>query len=115
MSAYIPFLIIPLIFILFDILTGVIKALKNNELSSTKAREGLYHKTGFIILIIFGCFLNFSQTYFDIGVSIPALQSISIYICVTELISTLENLTKISPELEKFLKKYFNDKDGSTD
>lgn len=115
MSAYIPFLIIPLIFILFDILTGIIKALKNNELSSTKAREGLYHKTGFIILIIFGYFLNFSQTYFDLGVSIPALQSISIYICVTELISTMENLTKISPELEKFLRKYFNNRDGSSD
>ena len=106
----IPFIIVPLIFIVFDVITGVLKAIKEKNLSSTKAREGLYHKTGFMLLIIFSTFLNFAQNYFTLGIEVPVLQAVSVYICATETISTLENISRISPELNKFLSKFLEEK-----
>ena len=109
-SEYIPFIVIPLIMMCFDVLSGVIKAIKQKELSSTKAREGLYHKMGFVILLLFSLFLTYSQSYINLGIDIPILQATAIYICCTELISTLENLRQISPELCTFLDKFIQDK-----
>ena len=110
MSNLIIYITITCIFMLFDIVSGVTKAVKNHELSSTKAREGLYHKFGFLLLLILAAFLNYAQAYINLGISVPLLEATSIYICCTELISTLENLCIISPELCGFLDKFISKK-----
>lgn len=109
-STYIMYIVITCVFMLFDIISGTTKAVKNKELSSTKAREGLYHKFGFLLLLIFAAFLNYAQGYIQLGVEVPLLEATSIYICCTELISTLENLRQISPELCAFLDKFLQAK-----
>ena len=110
MNELIPFFIIPCLFSLFDILTGVIKGIKLKELSSTKLREGLYHKTGFVLLLCFTGGLNYAQEFIQLGIDIPLLQTASIYIICTETVSILENISKIAPELCGFIDKYFSDK-----
>ena len=42
----------PVIFSLFDIITGVIQAIINHDLDSTKMRSGLLHKVLIIIVIL---------------------------------------------------------------
>lgn len=94
------------IFILFDIITGVIKALYNNGLNSTNLRQGLFHKLSEIIAVVGAGLLEYGIAYVHLGVDIPVLDIVSAYICLTELISVLENLANVNPKLAKLFKPY---------
>lgn len=88
-----------LVFMLTDVVSGVLKAIKNRELSSTKAREGIYKKASFILFVAFGYLADFAMEYIDIGFKFPAATTISTLVIVTEAISILENVGSINPEL----------------
>lgn len=98
--------IVPCVLMVFDVITGTLQAIINKQLSSTKAREGLYHKAGLILLLGLSSFLTWAQGYIDIEMNIPLLQATSIYISVTEIISNFENIKKINPEITEFIDKY---------
>lgn len=97
-----------LVFILFDILTGVIKAVKNGELSSKVARQGLFNKTGFVLVIVFGCLCEYSSSLVDFGFEVPLILPTCIYIVMLEVLSIIENLCDISPDLAKYLGKFIS-------
>lgn len=86
-------------FMLIDVFTGTLKAVKNKELNSTKAREGMYKKASFIIFIAFGYLADYAMVYVDLGFKFPAAITICTLVILTEAISILENLGKINPEL----------------
>lgn len=88
-----------LAFMAVDVITGVIKAVKNKQLNSTKAREGIYKKASFIIFIGFGYLIDYALAYVDMGINIPAAISICTLVIMTEAISVLENLGDINPEM----------------
>ena len=95
-------------FILLDMITGLIKAFKGKEYTSSVMREGLFHKCGSILCIIFGMLVDYSQTYIDLGVTIPVATTICAYICLMEIGSIIENICSINPEiLPDKLKCYF--------
>ncbi len=95
-------------FILLDMITGLMKAFKNKEYNSTVMREGLYHKAGSILTIVFGALVDYGQSLIDIGVSIPVMYSICTYIVVMEIGSIIENICQINPDiLPEKLKAYF--------
>lgn len=94
------------VFIIFDIVTGLLSALKNSELNSTKLREGLYHKISEILAVVGGHLLEYGTKYINLGVNIPFFNTVCVYICITELVSIIENLGKINPLLAKFFKPY---------
>lgn len=87
------------VFIILDFITGLIKSFKEKNYTSTKMREGLYHKCGSILCIIFGILIDYSQVYVDIGVSIPVSTAICTYISLMEAGSIIENISKINPEI----------------
>lgn len=93
-------------FILFDILTGFIKGLTKEGINSTALRQGLYHKLSEVLAVVGSGGLGYAIKYLDLGVDVPLLQAVSIYICVMELISIIENLCAINPQLTKFFKPY---------
>ena len=61
-----------LAFMMIDVFTGVLKAVKNKELNSTKAREGIYKKASFILFIAFGYLADYAMDYVNIGFNFPA-------------------------------------------
>lgn len=85
-------------FIILDFLTGFIGAVKNKEVSSTVLREGLYHKGGFILLVVLATLLEYTQGYFFEDI-IPVIVPCCVYIVVTETTSILENVCKLNPEI----------------
>ena len=95
-------------FILLDLVTGLIKAFKEKNYSSTIMRQGLYHKSGSILCILFGVLVDYSQAYLDLGINIPITLSVCAYICLMEIGSIIENVCAINPEImpEK-LREYF--------
>lgn len=104
-----------LAFMLIDVLTGVLKAVKNKELNSTKAREGIYKKASFVLFIAFGYLADYAMQYVNMGFNFPAAATICTLVIVTEAISILENLGKINPELVKLVAPFLsalNNKEG---
>ena len=96
------------IFILFDFITGLIKAFKNKEYTSTVMREGLYHKAGSVLVIGFGALVDYGQTFLDLGITIPVGLTLCAYIVLMEIGSIIENVCLINPKiLPEKLKSYF--------
>lgn len=96
-------------FILLDMVTGLIKAFKEKSYTSTVMREGLFHKCGSILIIVFGLLVDYAQTFVDLGVQIPVAIAFCVYIILMECGSIVENVGRINPEIvpEK-LKTYFS-------
>lgn len=88
-------LITPLIFSGVDILTGYIQAVINKNVDSKTMREGLIHKFLLIVAILLGYVIKYA---FNLNFIAPA---ITIYICIMEIMSILENLKKAGVDLGK--------------
>ena len=78
----------PMILIIFDVLTGVVIAWKNNDFKSAKMRAGLSKKFGELVYVLVGILTKFALgteliLYFTVG-----------YICLMELSSLAENCEK---------------------
>jgi toxin secretion/phage lysis holin len=104
-----------LAFMVIDVFTGVLKAVKNKELNSTKAREGIYKKASFILFIAFGYLADYAMDYVNMGFNLPAAATICTLVIVTEAISVLENLGQINPDLVKLVAPFLsvlNKKEG---
>lgn len=97
-----------LAFMVIDVFTGVLKAIKNKELNSTKAREGIYKKASFILFIAFGYLADYAMDYVNMGFNLPAAVTICTLIIVTEAISVLENLGQINPDLVKLVAPFLS-------
>lgn len=98
--------IVTLCFILFDIVTGLIKGIYNKKLNSTALRKGLFHKLAEVVAVFGTGLLEYGVQYVNIGIDIPLLGVVSVYICVMELISCMENLAEVNPVLGKLFKPY---------
>ena len=105
--------LIVIAFIVLDVVTGVIQAIKNKTLDSSVMRDGLFHKSAFLIAIALAYACEYAMPYLDLGFTLPIVNLVCIYICLTEVVSVLENLGKINPELanSKFLSFFNSSKD----
>ena len=108
------------IFILFDILTGIIKALYKEGLNSTYLRRGLFHKLSEVLAVAGSGLLEYGMSYINLGVELPVLNVVAVYVCTMELISIIENIAEVNPSLAKLFKPYLEklkdkDKEESED
>lgn len=86
--------ITPLVFSGLDILTGYIQAVINKNVDSKIMREGLLHKCLLIVAIVIGYIVEYA-----FGLSAVSTV-ITVYICVMELMSILENIKKAGIDLK---------------
>lgn len=99
-------IIVVLGFILLDIITGIMKAIYNGTFNSTTMREGGWHKAAEILALFVACFAEYSQAIFDYGLSIPFVNVVCVYLSAMELISILENVCEMNPQLSKLFEPY---------
>lgn len=95
-----------MLFIILDFVTGIIKTALKSELSSTKMREGLMHKLSFILALLLGWLCEWATPILGLPDVFGAVyMAVGVYITCTEIVSILENLGDINPELKtsKFL------------
>ena len=83
--------LLPLIGAGADIVTGWIQASVNNNWKSVIMRKGLYRKSGELLIVVLGFIAE--QAVPVIG-QYKLATWISLYICIMEAISVLENLDK---------------------
>lgn len=86
-------------FITTDYVTGVTKAIMQDNLSSKKMREGLGHKFAYIILVLVAWFIDEISLHVDLGLPVSVFVCTVGGICLIEITSILENITVINPEL----------------
>lgn len=87
-------------FILIDYVTGVAKAIMQNNLSSKKMREGLGHKFAYFMLVLVAWFIDIINLHVDLGLPVSVFVWTVGGISLIELTSILENITAINPELK---------------
>ena len=96
------------LFILLDVITGMWNAIKQKKFESSAMREGLFHKSGSVLCVVFGVLVDYAQSLFDIGVYLPVSTMFCLYIISMEIASIIENICQINPEIAPdVLKQYF--------
>ena len=98
---------VTLAFIGADVLTGLLRAWYNGNISSTILRKGLFHKVSEIITLFGAGAIEYGVQYVELGINVPVLAMVAGYICIMELISVLENLSEMNPALHKLFEPYF--------
>lgn len=91
--------LVTVLFMVLDMITGLIKAFKSKAYTSTIMREGLYHKIGSGLCMVFGLLVDYTQSLVDIGVNIPVAVSVCVYIILMEIGSVIENICAINPDI----------------
>lgn len=105
--------IIVLGFIIFDVITGLMKAVYKEGVSSTILRQGLFHKLSELIAVAGAGLFEQYSSYLELGVDIPALKTVAIYICIMELISIIENLCEVNEKMFGLFKPYLQKLKGT--
>ena len=100
-------MIVTLLFIVLDILVGLVKAFSTVGFKSLKMREGLFHKLGEVLCVAFGVVCEISFPLVGITINLPIVSTICIYIVLMETGSIIENLAVISPNIKNMLGKVF--------
>lgn len=105
---------IALVFNGLDLITGICGALRNGEqIKSSKLRDGLFKKVGFIFCYILGIVINYAEAYLTLPFGIDLLPVICSYAIITEVVSIVENISKINSNiLPETLKNLIGYKEG---
>lgn len=88
------------IFILLDVVSGVLKAALFGNLSSSKMREGLMHKFSYIVILVLSYMLELGQFYTGVRIDFPLITSVVAFIIVSETMSIFENCCEMNPDLK---------------
>lgn len=102
-------LIVTLIFIAFDVLSGWLKALITATANSSIMRTGLMRKLGEILAVIFGYVCQYCLPMIGVSVDVPFAGAIATYIVLMETASVVENICAINPNMRDALSKVFAD------
>lgn len=91
------FIAVTCIFIVFDVITGVLQAFINGTFKSKIMRQGGLHKIALLVTMAFGVALDYSQTLVELGFTFPCLKTIAGYISLMEIMSVIENINLAFP------------------
>lgn len=114
-SAYFQIIAVPLIVLtavmLVDYITGMVAAYTKAELSSRKGLRGIFKKIGYFCLVAVGITTDYiiCSALSSIGITSEVTMVfgliVTIWLIINELISILENLTKLEVPIPDFLVK----------
>ena len=101
--------IIVTVFIVFDVVTGWLKALYTGTLDSSIARKGLFHKVSELLAMVFGYVCEYCFPLAGIPFKAPIAGAIGVYIVAMETASIVENIAAMNPNLAQILSKVFSE------
>lgn len=91
--------VVALVFNALDLITGIVSAVKNKDIKSSKLRDGLFKKVGFIFCYFVAWLVDTQGDVIGFKLGVAILPVIILYVCTTELVSILENICKINPDI----------------
>ena len=115
---YLGIVSIPIIMLIFamviDYITGMLAASYNSELSSKKGIKGIVKKVGYLALVLASMIIDWlisqglQQINVDFHYSVFFAVLVAVWLIINELISTLENLSRMGVPIPNFMKKLIN-------
>ena len=104
---------VALVFNATDLVTGIISALKEHNLQSSKLRDGIFKKIGFLICYFLALMIDLYGDEIGFHLNVELLPVVLGFVCLTETISVIENLSKITDIVpEKLLSLFHISKEG---
>lgn len=93
-------ILVALVFNGLDLITGIVGALRNGDnIKSNKLRDGLFKKVGFIFCYTLGIAINYAETFLTLPFAVDLVPVICSYAIITEVVSIIENISKINPDI----------------
>lgn len=93
-------ILVALVFNGLDLITGIIGAIRDGEqIKSSKLRDGLFKKVGFIFCYTLAIAINYAETFLTLPFCVDLVPVICTYAIVTEVVSIIENISKINPDI----------------
>lgn len=93
-------ILVALIFNGLDLVTGIVGAIRGGEqIKSSKLRDGLFKKVGFIFCYTLGIAINYAESYLTLPFGVDLMPIICTYAIITEVVSIVENISKINPDI----------------
>lgn len=110
MSEGLIVIMLPVVLIVLDVLSGYIAAMKRGELNSSMMLEGLWNKTGELLAIALSkvcefCISIYGDSFLDMQVDAPLCIVVCGLVSLYELTSVAENIGKINPDFGVWLIK----------
>lgn len=103
---------VALVFNATDLVTGIISAIKGHDLQSSKLRDGIFKKVGFLICYFLALMIDLYGSEVGFHLDVELLPVVLGFVCLTETISVIENLAKITDILPEKLLSLFHIKEG---
>lgn len=104
---------VALVFNATDLVTGIISAIKEHDLQSSKLRDGIFKKVGFLICYFLALMIDLYGSEVGFHLNVELLPVVLGFVCLTETISVIENLAKITDIVpKKLLSLFYINKEG---
>ena len=97
------FYLVPLIFMLCDVVSGLAKAYVQKNIISHKMRSGIIKKCGEMMIILLTAIVVYSVQWPHQIIAV-----VSVYMILMEIISIMENLDEIGVPIPKWIEKTIN-------
>lgn len=93
-------ILVALVFNGLDLITGIVGAIKDGEqIKSSKLRDGLFKKVGFVFCYALGVLINYAENLLTLPFGVDLVPVICTYAVITEVVSIIENISKINPDI----------------
>lgn len=112
---YLGIVAVPIIMLIgamiIDYATGMMAAWTNSELSSKRGVKGIVKKVGYLALVVVAMIIDWlisqglQQINVDLHYSVFFAVLVTVWLIINELISTLENLSRMGVPIPNFMKK----------
>lgn len=93
------------VFIVADILSGLLKALYNRAFKSAVMRDGLFHKAGEVLVLGLLYLVEIGAAAMGLDVDLPLFKTGCGYVVVMEIGSIIENLRAFTPGIDNIIRK----------
>lgn len=87
--------------VLLDYISGFAKAVYLHCVSSSKMRDGLFHKFAYVLIVALSILLEYAQTKANLGINPPLVGIVSGYIMWIEGVSFAENISALNLQIAK--------------
>lgn len=107
---------VALIFNATDLVTGILSAVKEKDLQSSKLRDGIFKKVGFIICYFLALMIDVYGSEVGFNLTIKLLPVVLGFVCLTEVVSIIENISKMTDIIpDKLLSLFHVSQKGEND
>lgn len=90
---------IALAFNAMDLVTGISAAVKEKDLESSKLRDGLFKKAGFLFCYVLAILIDNNGVYIGLSINVEILPVVVLYVVTTEIVSIIENISRLNSDL----------------